>query len=188
MQQLRDSLIAVQSGSEEQAERQLEGVDRRGRRILCRVRITGLADENGANHGAVLLFQDITEERSSEEYTRYLGRILGVALNQIWFLDPATLRFVLVNDGAQKKLGFSAHQLTQMALPDVLRGIAAEDMRALIAPLLSGGRDEIVFRATLRGADDSEEAVQICMQYFQNEAPPILVAMVQPLDEAAASG
>lgn len=181
--QLRDSLVAVQSGSEEQAERQLEGVDRRGRRILCRVRVSGLLDEAGGNHGLVLVFQDITEERTNEEYTRYLGRIVGAALNQIWFLDPQTLRFLLVNEGAQKRLGFSAHQLSQMTLPDLVPGIAADDIRRLIQPLLDGKEAEIVVETQLRGVDGGEFPVQICLQHFADEAPPILVAMVQPTGE-----
>lgn len=180
--QLRESLLAVQSRGEEQAERQLEGLDRRGRRILCRVRVTGLVDEDGTNHGLVLVFQDITEERQSEEYTRYLGRILGAALNQIYFLDPATLRFLLVNEGARRKLGVGSHQLSQMALQDVLPGISADNLHALIAPLLSGEQQEIVFDTPMRSADGSETSVQICMQYFGDEAPPILVAIVQEME------
>ena len=48
---LRDAMNIVQTGREEQAEQMLEGMDRRGRRILCRVRISGLYDEAEAGHG-----------------------------------------------------------------------------------------------------------------------------------------
>jgi two-component system CheB/CheR fusion protein len=51
LSQLRDALVSVQSGREEQVDQILEGLDRRGRRILCRVRVSGLLDESGTGHG-----------------------------------------------------------------------------------------------------------------------------------------
>jgi two-component system CheB/CheR fusion protein len=64
--ELRDSIAAVQSGRQEQADKVLEGVDRRGRRILCRIRVSGLLDERGESHGLVLVFQDISKERAED--------------------------------------------------------------------------------------------------------------------------
>lgn len=183
VQQLRDSMIAVQSGSEEQTERQLEGLDRRGRRIICRIRITGLMDETGANHGLVLVFQDITDERNSEDYTRYLGRVLGGAANQIYFLDPDNLRFLLVNDSAQKKLGFNAHQLSRMALPDLLPDISADDLHAILAPLLGGELPELPLQTAMRFGEGGSLPVDLRLQYFSEETPPILVAMVYDRSE-----
>ncbi|HEX8303144.1 CheR family methyltransferase [Sphingomonas sp.] len=175
---LREIMSAVQNGREELAEKVLEGVDRRGRRILCRIRISALRDENSDGHGLVLVLQDLSDERSSEEYVRYLGRVMGQALNEIYFLDPATLRFTLTNEGAQKKLGYSAGQLTQMTFPDVVPGIAADDVRELIDPLLRGEVKEIVFETMIAAADGREYPAEICMQYFADEVPPILVAVV----------
>ena len=183
VQQLRDSLISVQSGADEQQERQLEGVDRRGRHIICRVRISGLLDENSVNHGLVLVFQDITEERSREDYTRHLGRVLSEALNPIYFLDAASLRFLLVNDGAQQKLGFSAHQLSQMTLLDVIEGISATDLRALVAPLMSSTQPELVLETRMRSGNGGSFPAELCLQYFADETPPILVAMVHDTSE-----
>jgi two-component system CheB/CheR fusion protein len=180
---LRDALSVVEEGREEQVERELAGVDRRGRRILCRVRMSPLSDEGGAGQGVVLVFQDITEERTAEDYARHLGRILGRALNEIYFIDPKTLRFTLTNEGAQRKLGYTARQLSQMALPDVVAGVSAGDLHALFAPLVSGGQDEIVFETTIRAAEGRHYPAEICTQYFGEETPPILVAIVHDTSE-----
>ena len=176
--QLRDALAAVKAGREEQAERVIEGLDRRGRRILCRVLASALLDESGGHHGAVLVVQDITEERSKEEYTRYLGRIMGAALNEIYFLDPSTLRFTLSNDGAQQKLGYTAQQLRLMGLPDVIAATSEADIRALLAPLINGDEKEIVFEARIVGAEGHGYPAELCVQYFAEEIPPILVVIV----------
>jgi two-component system CheB/CheR fusion protein len=181
--QLREGVAAVQSGREEQVERVLEGMDRRGRRIICRIQASALRDEGEQIHGVVLLLQDITEERAKEEYGRYLGRIMGHALNEIYFLDPSTLRFTLSNEGAQRKLGYTATELAKMALPDVISGAEERDIRGLVAPLISGEKKEIVFETTIRGAEGHEYPAELCIQYFAGELPPILVAIVHQTSE-----
>lgn len=178
---LRDSLAAVQQGQQEQIDQVIEGLDRRGRRILCRVRTSALLDETEHGQGLVLVFQDITAERTHEEYSRYLGRIMGQALNEIYFLDPDSLRFRLANNGAQTKLGFSIAQLEQMTLPDIMPGVAADEVKALVAPLLSGQESEIVFETVVRAQEGHTYPVEICMQHFAQEHPPILVAIVHDI-------
>jgi len=180
---LRESLAAVQAGREEQAERLLEGVDRRGRRILCRIRISTLMDDDGNTHGLVLIFQDVTDDYLQDDYLRYIGRVMGRALNEIYFIDPKTLRFVLTNAGAQRKLGFSAADLTQIALTDVMPTLSEEDLSALIAPLLEGSDEEIVFETTIRSSTGQDYPAELCMQYLRDEKPPILVATVHDITE-----
>ena len=182
---LRDDIALVQAGREEQAERIVEGIDRRGRRILCLVRASSLSDESGENHGLVLVFHDITEERLHEDRIRHLGRVMDRARAAIYFLDPATLRFTFTNDGARQKLGFSAAQLAQMALTDVMPGISAEDIRGLLTPLMSGEKSEINFATRIAAADGRDYPAEVRMQYFGDETPPILVASIQEATDRA---
>jgi two-component system CheB/CheR fusion protein len=177
MHQLREGIERVQARREEHVDCELEGVDRRGRPILVRVRISDLQDETEESHGLVLVFQDITDERRREDYTRHLGRIMGRALNEIYFLDPVTLRFTLANEGARQKLGYTSQQLTQLSLLDMLPSGGA-DLRSLLVPLLSGAKAEIVFETRIRSAEGRDYPVEICMQHFADEHPPILVAIV----------
>lgn len=174
---LREAMAAVQSGQEEQLDRTLEGIDRRGRRIVCKVIVSELLDEAHDGQGTVLLFQDVTHEHRRDEEGRYLGRVMGRAHSEIFVLDPATLQFKLANDGAQRKLGYDEQQLTGMALPDVLAGVRGNDMKALLAPLLSGAVPELVFETTMRGAGERTYPAEICVQYLADEHPPILIAM-----------
>jgi two-component system CheB/CheR fusion protein len=56
-------------------------------------------------------------------------------------------------------------------------------MRALVAPLLAGERQEVVFETVLRAASGREYPAEICLQYLADEAPPILLAMVHDISE-----
>jgi two-component system CheB/CheR fusion protein len=180
---LRDSLRAVQQGESESAAQVLEGVDRRGRQIVCSIRVSPLASDERADCGAVIAFEDITEERRREEYTRYLGRIAGRALNEIYFLDGDTLQFRLANHGAEVKLGYNSIQLAQMTIADVMPNANLADIRKLIAPLLKGEKPEIVFETVIRSATGREYRAELCMQYFGDEVPRIIVAFVHDIDE-----
>jgi two-component system, chemotaxis family, CheB/CheR fusion protein len=149
---LRDALLDVQFAREQYGDKTLVGVDRRGRRIVCRVRVARLMDEEGDEKGLVLIFQDITDERTKEKYGRYLGRIMGQALNEIYFLDPKTLGFMLTNEGAQRKLGHSEAQLKEMTLLDVMPLLSADIAEALLAPRSAARRARSCLKRPFAGA------------------------------------
>ena len=54
------------------------------------------------------------ERKKSEEIATNLGRILEESLNEIYIFDTETLRFVLVNKGARKNLGYSMEELSSL--------------------------------------------------------------------------
>ena len=62
VQLLRDPMAKVQAEREQQVRVAVEGFDRRGRRILCKIIVAALLDEHDAGQGGlILLFQDVTE-------------------------------------------------------------------------------------------------------------------------------
>jgi two-component system CheB/CheR fusion protein len=83
----------------------LEGIDRRGR-PSCAVVIASGLDETRSVHGAARNAVPGHHRGAAhrEDYTRYLGRVMGDALNEIYFLDPETLRF---HAGQRRRAGLS---------------------------------------------------------------------------------
>jgi two-component system CheB/CheR fusion protein len=180
---LRPDLLRVLAAEAPQAELRVEALDRRGRPLACRVRLSPLLYEGRAPRGVVLIAEDVTETAREQEYTRYLGRIIGQSLNEVYFLDPATLRFVLINRGAEEKLGHTIGQLRQMEITELMRGVKRDALRALLAPVLAGETREVVFETVMRGRGGREYPAEICMQHFAREHPPILVAMVHDISD-----
>jgi two-component system CheB/CheR fusion protein len=183
LERLRDSLERVLTGAIDHSETVLAAVDRRGRSLSCRVRISPLVYETQAAQGVVLIVEDVTEARQDQDYARYLGRIVGQSLNEVYFLDPETLRFTLINRGAEQKLGHSIAQLRRVALPDLLVGVSPQAFKAMLAPLLEGKRAELVLEAVLRAPEGRERPIELCLQLFAEEDPPILIAMVHDISE-----
>jgi two-component system CheB/CheR fusion protein len=188
VRQLEAAIAGVLQGEAPRSESTLQAYDRRGRAMLCLVRITRLASGNAAPHGLVLIMQDVTEDKQQEEYVSYLGRVIGESLNEVYFLDPTTLHFTLVNRGAEQKLGYGIADLRKMALPDLMPHVSTAAVRALVKPLIDGSEAEIVFETVLRGRAGDEYPAEICLQYLGSEQPPILVAMVHDITERVSLG
>jgi len=172
---LRGEVELVQSGRADYAEQVLEGLDRRGRPIICRVRISPLLDDAGDGHGVVILFQDITEERRGEDYGHFLGRVMDTALGEICFLTPDTLEFRQVNQAARRGLGYSQGQLTKMSLLELLQPPERTALKARLEALVSGSEDEIALSTSLR-IQDASRPVEMKFRYFAKEVPPVLMA------------
>lgn len=161
----------------------LDAIDRRGRAVTCRIRLSPLLYEAKQARGAVLIMEDVSEQRRGETFAGYLGRVIGESLNEVYFLDPASFRFMLVNRGAETKLGYSLDQLHRIAVHDLMPEVDEERFRALVAPLLSGEKLEAVFETVLESRSRGTYPVEVCLQYFDREEPPILVAIVHDTTE-----
>jgi len=81
------------------------------------------------------------------------------------------------------KLECTFQQLTQMRLHVTMPAQGNGDLRALFQPLLSGGKREVVFETTIRSAKGRSYPAEICVQYFADEVPNILVAIVHDVSE-----
>jgi two-component system CheB/CheR fusion protein len=183
VQRLRSELNRVIAGEEPHAELDVQAVDRRGRALRCRIRVSPLVQDLGRPEGAVVTSDDVTEAERDSDHAAYLGRIIGRSLNEVYFLDPRTLRFLLVNRGAEVKLGHPLARLRQMSLPDVLLDVGPGGLNTLVRPLLEGEREEVVFEADMRSAEGRTHPVEVCMQHFPDELPPLLVAIVHDTSE-----
>ena len=162
---------------------EMEAMDRRGRRISCRIRISPLLYDNRQARGAILIIEDVTERARSDAFASYLGRIIGKSLNEVYFLDPVTFSVQLVNKGAEEKLGYTLDALRQIALHDLMPDIDAIAFTKLVAPLLHGEKAEILFETTIERSDGSMRPAELCMQYFREEQPPVLVALAHDVTE-----
>ncbi len=177
VQRLRDSLHETLTTQMPADMIEMEAMDRRGRRIDCRIRLSPLLYDSRQARGVILIVEDVTERRRADAFIHYLGRIIGQSLNEVYFLDPANFHFQLVNKGAEEKLGYSLDHLRQIALHDLMPEIDATAFARLVAPLLSGRKAEIVIETAIESSDRQPRQVEMCMQYFGQEEPPILVVI-----------
>jgi two-component system CheB/CheR fusion protein len=180
--QLAEPIARVLGTGEDQIEQRLQGLDRRGRSVTCRVRLSPLLDDLRDVRGVVLIMEDISEDLGQDE-SRHIGRVLGESLSEIYLLEPKSFEFRLVNKTSEKKLGYGIDELRAKSLAEFLPGVSLRALQLLVQPLLAGERSEVVVEAMIRGRDGTEHASEICLQYIADEHPQVLLAIVHDLGQ-----
>jgi diguanylate cyclase (GGDEF)-like protein/PAS domain S-box-containing protein len=128
-----------------------------------------------------MILRDITERKQNEEMIARFGRVLDASSNEIYIFDADTLRFVQVNVGAQKNLGYDMDDLRVMTPLDLKPEYTREQFEAVLKPLRDGGTDTLHFETVHRRRDGSTYPVEIRLQLSRAEHPPVFVAIVQDI-------
>ncbi len=127
--------------------------------------------------------QDVTERKQAEDKLARLGRILDDSSNEIYVFCAQSLRFVQVNQGAQRNLGYNMEELKGLTPLDLKPEFTQESFAALIAPLRQGEKERINFTTVHRRKDGSDYPVDVQLQFMRHETPPVFVAIIQDITE-----
>jgi PAS domain S-box-containing protein len=123
------------------------------------------------------------ERRRAIELGTRLSRILDTSPNEILVFDAESLRFVQLNEGARRKLGYATADLPRLTAPDVMPEFTEVRLRELVAPLRAGTVPQLVFETLHRRRDGQKYPVEVRLQYAPDEAPPVFVAIAQDITE-----
>jgi two-component system, cell cycle sensor histidine kinase and response regulator CckA len=127
--------------------------------------------------------RDLTERERAEEIEQSLGRIVEESLNEIFIFDIATLKFIQVNRGARENTGYSMDELQMMTPLDIKPQFTRGAFDEIIAPLVSGERERIVFESFHRRKDGSQYDAEIHLQTSRCRGKPCCVAIILDITE-----
>ena len=139
-------------------------------------------DEAGHYLGTRGSNRDITDRKRAEETRIQLGRILEKSLNEIYIFDVETLRFIQVNDGGRKNLGYSLEELRELTPADITHFDPSE-IGEMLAPLLDGTRQSVRIQTTHRRKDDTSYPTDILVQTSLFDGHKVFVAIVLDITE-----
>ncbi|MHC4165621.1 MAG: PAS domain S-box protein [Planctomycetota bacterium] len=126
---------------------------------------------------------DITERKRDEEKIVGLAHILETSLNEVYVFDAQTLKFVQVNEGARKNVGYSMEELQELTPLDIKPEFSMETFTEL-AELLHNGQEEIVNYETIHERKNgSLYPVEVHLQLSRLENRPVFVAIVLDITE-----
>jgi len=114
----------------------------------------------------------------SQEMAVSLGRVLENSLNEIYIFDVDTLKFILVNEGARKNLGYTMEELLSLTAVSLKPDLSEEKFRAIVKPLQEQTKEKLVFSARHRRKDGSCYPVEIHLQLSLMGCKPVFVAMI----------
>lgn len=149
-----------------------------GRYRWVHSRAVPVLDEQGRVLEWVGSDTDITERKAAEGQATRLARVLESSLNEIYLFDAETLRFSHVNRGARENLGYSVAELARMTPLDLKPEFDETSFAALLAPLRRGRVPVVAFETVHQRKDGSRYPVEVHLQLFRDESPPIFAAVI----------
>ncbi len=153
-----------------------------------------ICDASGKPERLLGLVQDVTEFKQVEELHRTAERkkaevvatrfhhVLEDSLNEIYIFDAETLKFIDVNRGARKNLGYSIEELRALTPVDLKPEYTPESFAAAIEPLRKGTLEIFKFTTMHRRRDGSLYPVEVNLQLIGHDEP-VFVAFIYDLTE-----
>jgi len=126
--------------------------------------------------------RDISEHRKMEKERSHLAGILDASLNEIYLFEPDSLKFLYVNRGALKNLGYPAEKMLAMTPVDLKPDYTEFSFRELIAPLFYQQR-VLVVESRHKRADGSCYPVEVHLQLIEHAEERVFLALILDLTE-----
>lgn len=140
--------------------------------------VTLQKDAAGDPERLIGVVEDITQRKVEEIERARLSNVLDKSLNEIYMFDTETLRFVYVNQGALRNLGYSAEAMSAMTPLDIKPEYTEADFRPMLQPLLRREQEIFVFYTLHRRADGSEYPVEVHLQCVDNAGQRVFLAVI----------
>ncbi|MFT4569448.1 MAG: PAS domain S-box-containing protein [Hyphomicrobiaceae bacterium] len=140
----------------------------------------------GGTKQVVVSARDLTERKQAEERILSLGRLVDQSVNEVYVIDFATLRFLRVNDGACRNLGYSVEELTGLTADSVVPDLDDPEFLEILGPLLVHGAPLRQINTSHRRKDGSMYPVQSHVQRSQLFGREVIVVFSIDLTEQEA--
>jgi diguanylate cyclase (GGDEF)-like protein/PAS domain S-box-containing protein len=137
--------------------------------------------------GLLVIVRDITERLRSDNLAQRLGRLLDAAAEEVYIFDAQTLRFVEINRGARRNLGYHASEMTNMTPLVISEQIDTETYQHYLNRLRDGEAEHVTYRCQHRRADGSAYPVEVRLNYSREEEPPVFMAIAVDITEREAA-
>lgn len=145
--------------------------------------LSAIKSPEGKITGYMAVKEDITKQKLAEELSTRLGRIVEESLNEIFIFDAETLKFVQVNKGARRNLGYTSRELETMTPIDIKPMVSFNQFIELIKPLRDGAMPLLNFETVHQRKDGSTYDVSIFLQLVKTETPHVFVAIIEDITE-----
>jgi diguanylate cyclase (GGDEF)-like protein/PAS domain S-box-containing protein len=139
-------------------------------------------DESGAMTGSSLIFRDIAERKRAGHELQQFRMAMDVSADSIYLTDPASMRFVYLNNTACQRLGYTREQLLQLGPQDVLpmgREEISRDFDEVIAAGDPGLRHERPFVRS----DGREGCTELRRRALRTEGGTLIVTIGRDITE-----
>jgi PAS domain S-box-containing protein len=130
-----------------------------GTEFPVEVSLSPLVD--GGTFHVVAAIRDVTSRVEADEAMRRVLRTLDAAEDALFVMDPVTLRFDYVNDGACRQVGYSREQLIGMTPMHINPELTEDQLRAAVQDAPREDEAPLARRSTHRRRDGTDVPVEL---------------------------
>ncbi|MEE9355740.1 MAG: EAL domain-containing protein [Methylococcaceae bacterium] len=152
-----------------------------GKEIWVETNKTPLIDDNGDVIGILGTYSDITDKKRIEEQAQSLGNVLDRSLNEIYIFDANSLKFIHVNKGALKNIGYSLLEMQTLTPLDIKPEFSPERFADTIRPLRQGRQEIATFKTVHRRKDRTLYPVEVHLQLQTYQGIPAFAAIIMDI-------
>ncbi|ALJ03742.1 histidine kinase [Pseudalgibacter alginicilyticus] len=138
-------------------------------------------------HGTVTNFigiqNDVTLRKKVEEERQYLADIFDESLNEIHVFDAKTLKFINMNFGAQKSLGYTMDEILNMTPVDITAYKNDLEFREIIDVLLNKTVNKLEVETIQKRKDGTEYPVEVHLQLSNLGEREVFIAIILDITE-----
>ena len=128
------------------------------------------------------IVRDITERHLAQASEHRMRDILDNTHDMIFIFLPVTLKFVYMNKGGVKTIGYNREEMLDMTPADIIPLISEAESRAFIAPLVSGKKSKLRFETTLKRKDGKTFPAEVQLQLVKDDGDDgLFVAIVRDI-------
>jgi PAS domain S-box-containing protein len=181
LQEDLDNMVALNSGKISGFTMEKRYVKPDASYVWINMTISPLKVENKNKPRHLCMIEDITEKKKTEKDLTRFGRVLNSSSNEIYMFSSTTLKFTKVNLGASKNLGYSMNELSQLTSLDLKTDLCLAAFEQLIKPLREQKETKVVFETVHKRKDESLYPVNVTIQLFHEESPPLFVEIIEDI-------
>ena len=147
------------------------------------VDINPIKDQDGRVTHHIGIQNDITIRKNAEEERNYLTKIFDNSLNEIYVFDFHSLKFVNVNYGAQKNLGYTLEELKELTPIDIKPNYSIEKFRLLSAPLVNLTENKAEFESVHIRKNGTTYPVYVSLEMSKLGERKVFIAIILDITE-----
>ncbi|MFH4964017.1 PAS domain S-box protein [Gaetbulibacter sp. M235] len=142
-----------------------------------------IKDNEGLLTNFIGIHQDITDRINEEQTLQHFATIFDESLNEIHVFDAKTLKFINVNYGGQKNIGYTMDELSNMTPLDILPYLDEAGFNEIVNVLFERNVEKIEIESVHRRKDGSTYPVETHLQLSKIGDREVFVAIILDITE-----
>lgn len=129
---------------------------------------------------------DNLELKNQIKLNQRFSRLLDDTVNEIFIMKPDTYQIIQANAKASQNLGYTLTELSNIRFNEVFQDLSWGGLNEKFKNLINKKQAQVSFESQNKRKDGSSYPVEVRVQYFEVEGPPLIYAIVEDISDKKA--